>query len=116
MPALSPRWVIAVSQLPRWPIVILTASSAAAGAASVAIAIAAAASPTTRFMCRSPSLRLSGSFYAFEATQPADQRVGADRQHEQDDQHGIHARHVEGAVRIDDQKADALVRQFGFGQ
>ena len=51
-----------------------------------------------------------------EAAEPADQRIGADRQHEQDDQHRIHARHVECAVGLDDQEADALVRQFGFGE
>ena len=55
-------------------------------------------------------------FMSVEAAEAANQRVGADRQHEQHDQHGIHARHVEDAVGLDDQKADALVRQLGLGQ
>ncbi len=34
IPALVPRWMIAVSQLPRWPIVALIVSAAKAGVAS----------------------------------------------------------------------------------
>src|SRR5438309_9795933 len=47
---------------------------------------------------------------------PADQRVRADRDHEHDDQQGVHARHIERAVAVDHEEADTAVRQFGFGE
>ena len=49
MPALVPSWAIEVSQLPRWPIVSLTTSSARAGRAVTASA-AARAKPVILFM------------------------------------------------------------------
>src|SRR5215831_6441023 len=45
-----------------------------------------------------------------------DQRIGADRDHEQHDQERIHQRHVEQAVGLDHQEADAAVGELGLGQ
>src|SRR5215475_9934560 len=61
-----------------------------------------------------PSVKSLPSFYAVEPAQCADQSIGADRQDEQNDQHRVHARHVENAISLDDQKSDALVRKLGF--
>src|SRR5450759_2504960 len=118
MPALSPRCRTAVSQLPRWPTVILSLSAAAAGWTRAIAAIAAApASCRICFMSFPPVCSdFLKSLDVVQAAEPADQRIGADRQHEQHDQHGVHARHVKNTVGLDDQKADALVGQLGFGE
>src|SRR4029079_7241390 len=60
-----------------------------------------------------PDYRLV-SFYAVEPAELANQCIGADRQDEQNDQHRIHPRHVENTVGLDDQEADAFVRELGF--
>ena len=45
----------------------------------------------------------SGPLDVVHAADLADQRVGADRDHEQDDQQRVHLRHVEDAVGLDHQ-------------
>src|SRR3954470_3550033 len=55
MPALEPRCAMAVSQFPRWPMVILTLSSAEAGSAAASVAAARAkANARTYAMVKSP--------------------------------------------------------------
>src|SRR6266849_354012 len=106
MPALAPRWAMAVSQLPRWPVESLRESSAVApfGSGKSAAQATAQHKRPRRFIVF--VLRLSSSpLDGFEVAQPADQRIHADRQHEYDDQQGIHARHVEGGVAVDDEEA-----------
>src|SRR5664279_4663352 len=116
MPALSPSSGTAVSQLPRWPMVILTRSSAEACAVKAKAAIAAA--PVSFPICFIVVvLPLTVQLIPLDAVEPAeaaDQRVGANRQHEQHDQIGIHARHIEHGIGVDDEEADALVRELGF--
>src|SRR4029077_13034479 len=50
------------------------------------------------------------------AGKPPHQGVRPDRQHEHGRQQGIHARHVEGRVGLDDQITKATVRELGLGQ
>src|SRR6187401_3755225 len=115
MPALSPTCDTAVSQLPRWPMASFKVSWAAACEA-LSAANAAAQTSADAVLMTSSSFLLSDALDGIEPAQPSDDGVGADGEHEQHDQHGVHARHVEQAVGLDDQKADAAVRQFGFGQ
>src|SRR5215813_1147126 len=56
------------------------------------------------------------SFDIVEPAKPPDQRIGADRDHEQHDQQRIHQRHVEQAVGLDHQEADAAVGELGLGE
>src|SRR3954453_19356297 len=95
MPAFSPRCGTAVSQLPRWPMVILTRSSAEAGCViTTAVTIAAVARPSF-LIAVLPFLSMPDRVQPAEA---AHHRVGADRHNEQHDQIGVHARHVEGRI------------------
>src|SRR5262245_40278748 len=111
MPALVPSSAMAVSQLPRWPMVSLSWSSAeaATGASKVAAARKQPKRPA-RFMFLSSIAKDSPRLDGFEIAQPAHHGVRPDRQHEHDDQQRIHARHVEGRVAVDDEEADAAVR------
>src|SRR5262249_35608533 len=63
--------------------------------------------------CRPPRKSLV-SFYAVEPAQLANQSVSTNRQDEQNDQHRVHAWHVENTIGLDDQKSDAFVRKLGF--
>src|SRR5262249_2889260 len=114
MPALLPRWTMALSQLPRWPIVALSASAAVAAPAETVSA--AAAMMDARVGARPIRRSFSGLRARAAGADPADQRVRADRDHENDDEQRVHARHVERAVAVDHEEADAAVRQFGLGE
>src|ERR1700693_1822181 len=84
MPALVPSCVIAVSQLPRCPMVSFSTSSARAGSVDAMTAAAARkARRVVRFMFSPGLLRLSDRA---QSAEPADQGVGADGEHEQHDQ------------------------------
>src|SRR5262245_31216591 len=61
-----------------------------------------------------PYVRIS--FDVFKSAEPSDQRIGTNRQNKQHDKHRIHAWHVENAVGLNDQEANALVRKLGFGK
>src|SRR5215468_10687432 len=116
MPALLPRWAIEVSQLARWPIVSLTRSSAQAGRAVASASAMASAKPANLLMMSSRCFIVLTLPDRTEPAEAADQRIGADRHHEQDDQPRIHPRHVEQAVGLDDQEADAAVGELGLGE
>src|ERR1700730_4995996 len=116
MPALLPSSVIAVSQLPRWPNVSLSRSSARADAEAKLAATARAAISALRLRPRGTAPSWSTRFDAIEAADPANERIGADGEHEYDNQHCIHARHVEQAVGLNDQAADTAIRELGLRQ
>src|SRR5215212_2247123 len=103
MPALSPRCITAVSQLPRWPMATFTRSSALAGAPS---AQSSRDIVSRRFI---QVLRFLLSPDRIDAPKLSDQRIHADREHEQHDQQRIHAWHVEGRIGVDDEEADTAV-------
>src|SRR5215212_1599738 len=103
MPALSPRCITAVSQLPRWPMATFTRSSALAGAPR---AHSSREMVSRRFIPRPPFLL---SLDRVDAAEFPDQCIHADRDYEQHDEQRIHARHVEGRISVDDEKADPAV-------
>src|SRR4029077_18651059 len=70
-------------------------------------------SDSASWSCHPPGYRLV-SFYAVQPAELANQRIGPDRQDEQNDQQRIHPRHVENTVGLDDQETDAFVRELGF--
>ena len=89
MPAFSPRCGMAVFQFPRWPIASLTKSSAAAGVRVESERRCRSAKVVIEFLFTRHELILplapsAGLIVGRETGEPADQRIGADRDHEQD--------------------------------
>src|SRR5260370_20873818 len=91
MPAFSPRYAIEVSQLPRWPTVILRRSAASAGSVAASTAAAAKAMAKMRDCVILLSIRLRpASSFLFRSAQ---HRRGRDRRIAGLDPH-IHHRHL----------------------
>src|SRR5262249_61450648 len=114
MPAWLPSSVTAVSQAPRWPMVSLSRSSARADPQAKLATTAVAAISAVRPRSRLTALSCSTYFDAVEAADPAHERVGTDGKDEHDNQHRIHARHIEQKEGLDDQGAETTIRELGL--
>jgi hypothetical protein len=53
--------------------------------------------------------KVSHALDVFDATEPPDERVGTDCGYEQNDQQGVHLRHSEKIIGLDNEEADAAV-------